>query len=213
MLPFSRIGAIQRFIKQEGLTTALQRALRVLVGLVYRRESAYILFRTVDRGSGHLLASLDGINVGLLRGDQINLLAKIIYYGRDEIVSRLNDGQKCIIAEYQGSIVHYSWLTSKDEYAHELEKVIPVGTGERYLFNCRTLASARRRGIFPVVIARALDEAGNSDASHMITLVSKNNRSSLRAFTKMGFRIREEITMTRFLNFHKYRTKNVINHD
>jgi GNAT superfamily N-acetyltransferase len=140
-------------------------------------------------------------------------LATIIYYGRDEIARRLNDGQKCIIAEYKGRIVHYSWLTSKDEYAGEIEKVIPVGAGERYLFNCRTLASARGRGIFPAVIARALDEAGNSGASHVITLVSTINRSSLRAFAKMAFSIREENTMTRLLVFRRYYTRSVKNHD
>jgi len=212
MLAFNRIGAIKRFIEQEGVAAALQRAFRATVGLVYRRESAYILFRSVDREPAEL-ASLDDVNVDLLRADQIDRLGKVIYYGQNEIVRRLNEGQKCIIADHKGSILHYSWLTSKDEYAGELEKVIPVRTNERYLFNCRTLASARGRGIFPVAIARALDEAAKTGASHLITLVSTNNRSSLKAFAKMQFRIREEITMMRFLFFRKYRSRNVKNHD
>jgi GNAT superfamily N-acetyltransferase len=212
MLTFNRIGAIQRFIRQEGVVSALLRAMTGLTGLVYRRESVYILARPVDRAS-IAPTRLDGIKIDILRQDQVDRLTPVIYYGRDEVLQRLNDGQKCIVAEHEGGIVHYSWLTAKGEYAGEIEKVIPVAAGERYLFNCRTLASARGRGIFPAVIARALDEAGDSGASRMIALVSTNNRSSLKAFAKMAFSIREEITMTRFLVFRGYRTSSVKHHD
>jgi hypothetical protein len=212
MLPFNRIGSVLRFIRQEGLVTALRRVTASLTGLVYRRKSVYILVRPVDRALGPP-ARLDGVRIDILRGDQVDRLTPIIYYGRDEILQRLNDGQKCIIAEHEGNIIHYSWLTSKNEYAGEIEKVIPVAASERYLFNCRTLASARGRGIFPAVIVRALDEARGSGASRVITLVSTNNSSSLRAFSKMAFSIREEITMTRFFVSRRYRTGSANNHE
>ena len=206
MLPLNRIAGIRRFIKQEGTTAALLKAAAGLVAMVYRLESAYILARPATPATGPS-ACPEGVKVDLLRGDQIDQLATITYYGRDEIVRRLNAGQKCIIAEYKGGIVHYSWLTPKNEYADELEKVILLEAGERYLYNCRTMASARGKGIFPAAIARALDEANSSGASHMITLVDTNNESSLRAFAKMAFLVREEITMTRWLTFRRYRHK------
>ncbi len=206
MSPINRISAIVRFIKQEGATAALLRAMAGLSGMVYRRETAYILARPVDQATGPATRP-NGITVGLLREDQIDQLAEVAYCERGEIVRRLDAAQKCIIAKHDGAIVHYSWLTSKSEYAGEIEMLVPVEAGETYLYNCRTLAPARGKGVFPMVIARALDEAGKSGASEMIALVSRANKSSLRAFEKMLFNIREETTLMRFLGFRTYRTR------
>lgn len=211
MLPFNRISAIRRFIKQEGAAATLSRAMTSLAGLVYRHERAYILVRPTAVMMDPPVQSHD-VRIALLQMDQVDSLAAIAYHRREEILRRLHNGQKCIVAEYKGDIVHYSWLTAAEEYAAEIEKMIPVEAGERYLFNCRTLAPARGRGIFPLAIARALEVAGTSGASHIITLVSSSNKSSLKAFAKMAFTVREEITMTRFLVFRKHRIQGVKNH-
>lgn len=212
IFPLERFSLIWRFIKQEGAASATLRAVAGLAGLIYRQESVYILTRPISGATGtHSTAG--GITFALLNEEQIDQLAIIAYNKRAEIARRLKEGQKCIIAKHKDCIVHYSWLAPKSEYAGEIEMKIPVKAGEIYLYNCRTLASARGQGIFPAVIARALDESGKSGAENMIALVSQNNKSSLKAFEKLQFCIREKISMTRFLTFRKYRTGKYENHD
>lgn len=212
MFPLDRIRTLRRYVRQEGIASATLRAIAAVAGLVYRSETAYILARPVSQESD-ASTSLEAITIELLREDQIDQLAQVGYSERGEIARRMQNGQKCIIAKHLGDILHYSWLTSKSEYAGEIEMMIPVETGEAYLYNCRTLTRARGKGIFPAVIARALDEAGRSGASVMLALVSEHNKPSLKAFEKMLFRVRQETRLIRFLTFRKHHSSKHNNYD
>jgi GNAT superfamily N-acetyltransferase len=212
MFPLDRLRVLRRFVRQEGIASATFRTVAQVAGLVYRSETAYILARPITRKSD-APPSLQGVTIELLREEQIDQLAKVGYSKSEEIARRMQNGQICIVAKRAGEIVHYSWLTSKDEYAEEIEMTIPVETSEAYLYNCRTLSQVRGMGIFPAIIARAIDEAGRSGASVLIALVSKNNKSSLRAFDKMRFKVRQETTLIRFLSFRKHHSRKHNNDD
>jgi GNAT superfamily N-acetyltransferase len=199
-----RLNVVVRFIRQEGVAPVLWRIVSMITGAIYRADHAYLLTSSVDQSERQVPSHVD-VRIHRLAQTDLERLANIAYRSRDEIRRRLCAKQTCLIAEKGECIVHWSWLTSQPEYAREVEKLLRFAPEERYIYDCWTLRSARGHGIYPAVLARAMECVRADGARWLLALVEAENTSSLRAFEKAGFQVREEIWLWRVLWFRRHR--------
>jgi GNAT superfamily N-acetyltransferase len=198
MILVSQLATVARYLRQEGAWPAAGRIISVAVGAIYRAGSAYLLARSLDQPVPTAEPRMS-IRIYCLGRADADCLTKITYRSRTEICRRLRSNQACLVAEHDGRIVHYSWVTSQPEYAREIEKELRFDPEERYIYDCRTLRCARGHGIYPAVLARAMELARADGAHWLVALVAADNTPSLRAFDKAGFHVREEIRLRRLL--------------
>jgi GNAT superfamily N-acetyltransferase len=70
----------------------------------------------------------------------------------DLVPGRLARGSRCFGAWNGHELVGYGWWSPKSEWIGEVELEIAPATGEAYVWNCVTLASHRRKGVFRSLI-------------------------------------------------------------
>ncbi len=203
-----RTGRIRYRFQEEGIPQTLWLIFQFLLGVVYRKETALIFSRDLDSvplssAPGHP----EGLSVSLLVAEKIGELLAVSYTSREEVWDRLAKGDLCLVACLEGRIVHYSWLTSKNPYAWEIERVINLQQGQFYLYNCRTVRAFRSRGIYKVVIARALEETSKRNGRSLAALVTRGNDNSQKAFHAMGFEIIQKIFFQRLGTNRQYKEK------
>jgi ribosomal protein S18 acetylase RimI-like enzyme len=176
----------------------VERTISVAIGAIYRADRAYLLARSLDQ-PGTTAEPRMSVRIYCLQRADVDCLTRIAYRSRAEICRRLRSNQACLVADHDGRIVHYSWVTSQPEYAREVEKELRFHPEERYIYDCWTLRYARGYGIYPAVLARAMELARADGARWLVALVAADNTPSLRAFDKAGFHVREEIRLRRLL--------------
>jgi GNAT superfamily N-acetyltransferase len=200
----ARVTVVVRFVRQEGLAPAARRIVAATIGAIYRADRAYLLARSLDQPE-RSAEPRTPVQIHPLAEADVDRLAGIAYRSCAEIRDRLCAKQACLVAEKDGRVVHYSWLTSQPNYAREVEKQLRFDPEERYVYDCWTSRSARGQGIYPAVLARAIEWARVDGACRLLALVAANNASSLRAFEKAGFHVHEEIRLRRVLWSRRHR--------
>jgi hypothetical protein len=205
---FYRIGRIRYRFQEEGALQTFQLIFQFLLGVICRRETVLIFSRDLD--SVPLSGVHDhpeGLSVSLLTTEKIGELLPVSYTSREEVLDRLAEGDLCLVACLQGRIVHYSWLTSKNPYAWEIERTINLKDGQFYLYNCRTVRVFRGHGIYKAVIAKALEESSKRNGRSLTALVTRSNIDSQKAFHAMGFEVIQEIIFRRIGTNRQYKEK------
>lgn len=81
----------------------------------------------------------------------------------EAIVRRFEIGRHCYVAQVDGLVVAYGWVTYGPEYVGEFERELQISPGEAYIWDCATLPDYRRLGLFSGLLAhmtRCLAEEG-----------------------------------------------------
>ena len=76
----------------------------------------------------------------------------------DLAATRLGKGSRCFAAWFGKEVAGYAWLSGDTEWIGEIEMEITPGPGEAYIWNCFTLESHRRKGVFRALLAAILDQ-------------------------------------------------------
>ncbi len=69
------------------------------------------------------------------------------------VAPRFARGCRCFAVLMDGSVAGYGWLSTQPEWVGELQLEIRPRPGEGYIWNCTTVHSHRRRGIFRSLLA------------------------------------------------------------
>ncbi len=70
----------------------------------------------------------------------------------DLVAARLSRGCRCFGAWAGDDLVGYGWLSSGPEWIGEVDLEIRPGHGEAYIWNCMTLPSHQRHGVFGAMV-------------------------------------------------------------
>ncbi len=71
----------------------------------------------------------------------------------DLVETRLARGCRCFVIVQRGELAAYGWLSTGPEWIGELDLEITPGAGEAYVWNCVTLPTHRRQGLFRALLA------------------------------------------------------------
>jgi GNAT superfamily N-acetyltransferase len=85
----------------------------------------------------------------------------------EAIAKRFEIGRQCFVAQVNGVIAAYGWVTRGAEYVGEFERELQVGANEAYVWDCATLPDYRRQGLFSALLAYITDRLRHEGIQHL----------------------------------------------
>jgi GNAT superfamily N-acetyltransferase len=187
---FSKLASVWR----EGGALGVARRLWRFIHWRVRGRKNLVLFEFMLNKPVQIYPCKGEINVRLLRPADMEQIRSTFFPLMDgdlqhdkecflEFESVPNPNRRCFVAEMDGQIVHYSWVTTGvPRYG-----CVVIGSGVAYIGPCFTLPQARGLGIYPhvlTVILRSLQQEGFLKA---LIQAHKDNLPSIRGIEKAGF--------------------------
>ena len=147
------------------------------------------------------------VDVRLAQGDDILKLSKFKKFRGGKAEERVREGHLCFIAEKNGDIVNYAWVSLNETYVNEIERRIRLGSDSVYRYDGYTVPEYRGMGILPTVLTKSSDYLFQNGIKEIYDIVASNNFPSLRAHQKVGSRKMGEITFIRLFKLRRYECK------
>jgi len=104
------------------------------------------------------------------------------------VLGRLATGRMAYVAERNGEVVSYGWVSTGPEAIGEVGSQIAPARGEAYVWDCATLPAYRGRGYYPALLRRIAADLFARGIHRVWICASVTNRPSLRGFARAGFR-------------------------
>jgi CelD/BcsL family acetyltransferase involved in cellulose biosynthesis/GNAT superfamily N-acetyltransferase len=137
------------------------------------------------------------LRIELLLPRDFDALADTGRYDRSTIVHTHYRGARCYVALSGSAIAAYVWITvGKTVEVPELGGSIELGPKQAYLFDCYTLPSFRGRGLYPLLLRKAMSRATGCTKAFIVS--EQGNAASKRGIEKAGFRLVQSIERTRW---------------
>ncbi len=116
----------------------------------------------------------------------IRLLSIIGNTTREEVTKRLANDNRAFVAFINNQPAAFGWMARDHAKIGELNHEFILPTGNRYLWNFRTLEAYRGLGIYPALLQYILQNAG-ADANRFWIIHAPENNASLKGIQKAGF--------------------------
>src|SRR5262245_40705165 len=72
------------------------------------------------------------------------------------VLERLETGRRCFVALVDGRIASYAWVSSHCERVGELERVFVLSEGDRYIWDCATVADHRGQHLYTALLSHTV---------------------------------------------------------
>lgn len=105
-----------------------------------------------------------------------------------EIRRRFEAQHRCLVARYQGRLVGNSWVAATRAWSHYLSHEVELGPGELYIYDTFTHPQCRGHAVAPAIGVEIVRQFRPSGYLRIIRAISPENRASLRAASKSGYR-------------------------
>lgn len=158
-----------------------------IAGRLIQNRSAYLLSRDIPSDSAALETSLALVIRPLIESDVPAVKRLKEERNGARFYRRMREGKTGFVAEHNGRIMHYSWVSLHDEYESWSGRWVRLEKNEAYIYDGFTAPDARGRGIYPAVlrgIEKTLHEKG---IRKLWIIIGRHNTSSLRAAERAGF--------------------------
>lgn len=106
---------------------------------------------------------------------------------RHGALGRLETGRRCFVAIIDGRIASYAWVSSHCERVGELERVFVLSAGERYIWDCATVADQRGQHLYTALLSHTLSHLKGEGVRRVWIGASRANRFSTRGIVRAGF--------------------------
>lgn len=108
--------------------------------------------------------------------------------GGDDWAERWRRGDKCYAARVDGAVAGWVWVSRRLTYVKELGRWFRPGRREAYVYDGFTIVEHRGEGILPAILSRIAADLARKGAARIWTFVESDNRASLRACRRAGYR-------------------------
>jgi GNAT superfamily N-acetyltransferase len=166
-----------------------------------------IVLETSSKISLDALANRAKMDIRLADNGDVRKFDRFEKFRLGEAEDRLKAGQLCFIAEKDGKIVNYTWISFHEGYVLELERKILIDPDSAYGYDEYTDPEYRGMGILPTVLANASEHLFQNGIKRLYELVSSSNFPSLRSHQKTGARKIGKVTLLRLFNSKRYGCK------
>jgi hypothetical protein len=103
-------------------------------------------------------------------------------------LKRLHRGDRCYTVSVDGHLAHYSWVQRAGSHPiTEAGLFAPVGSGEFWIYDCRTVERARGRGIYPATLERIVNDHFEEGYCTAWIYTSRENIASQKGIFRAGF--------------------------
>ncbi len=104
-----------------------------------------------------------------------------------EVRRRFAAGSRCFVAQVEGEIVAYGWVSQGMEQIGELERALRMQSDEAYIWDCATMPGFRRQGLYTALLGYIATVLRNEGMRRLWIGTSLQNRPSLRGMASAGF--------------------------
>jgi len=180
---------------------------RIIFGKILVFEKTVVFEKTLSKVCFEM-GNKAKVDVRLAQSEDIlKLVKKFKKFRGGKAEERLRARHLCFIAQKNGDIVHYKWVSFNETYVDELERKIRTGSDSAYIYDAYTVPECRGLGISGKVSTRVFDYLFQKGIKKTYHLISHNNFPSLRYAEKTGLRNMGEVTLTRSFKSRIYRCK------
>jgi len=182
---------------------------RFAFGSIIVYEKMFVFETLPHETPGLKIVDKAKVDVKLLQAKSVSESKKLERAGfrREEAEKRFKAGHLCFVAEKNGDIVNYVWVSFDATFVDEVGRKIRVGPQSAYRYDGYTVPEYRGLGILPVMLTRVADYLFQNRIEEIYDVVVSNNLPSLRAHEKVGSRKMGEITLIKLLRSSRYSCK------
>ena len=124
----------------------------------------------------------------LLSPGALDVLSGIDRFDAKVGLQRLQRGDLCYVASCNGRLAHYSWVQRSGSHPiAEAGLIVPVQSGEFWIYNCFTLEWARGKWIYPETLDRIVNDHFRAGYGTAWIYTSRRNVPSQRGILRAGF--------------------------
>ncbi len=129
------------------------------------------------------------VAIGLLKKNEVDEYVKFrAGASPSRTADRLGAGRLCFVARYEGKIISACWATIHKIWSPYLVCEIRPALNEVYIYDGFTKPDFRNQSIFPAILAEMMRYFRGAGCRRMIVGVVPENKPSLAAMRKVGFR-------------------------
>ncbi len=124
----------------------------------------------------------------LLAPENVGTLSEIGPFDAEDGPHRFRRGDVCYVAFLGGRLAHYSWVQRSGSHpVTEAGVSVPIGSGEFWIYHCRTADWARGKRIYPATLHRIVNGHFAEGYSTAWIYTSRENISSQKGILRAGF--------------------------
>jgi ribosomal protein S18 acetylase RimI-like enzyme len=198
----------KRYITNEGASQSFNILFSRFSKLFISYKVAYVfkLNFSIYKWDQNSFSNFNDVEIKQLIYSDIEEVIHAIYMTKDEIITKIKNGQKCFLLYKNKELSGYLWVTEKPEYVSEIDYMFPTPEDDFYMYNVRILRGFRGAGLGSFFLNNICNEL-QCDSKSILSVVMKDNESSNIIFKKAGFERVEKIRYFKFLFIKKFITK------
>jgi GNAT superfamily N-acetyltransferase len=130
--------------------------------------------------------------------ESVSLLAAIMGDGAQaEILRRFETGRHCYVALVNNQLAAYGWVSLNEEYLGELDLRVRLLAGEAYIWDCFTVPTFRRKGLYSALLMYILGELQTDRLCRVWIGADSDNKASQRGIARTGFHLVADMVVAR----------------
>jgi hypothetical protein len=177
------IGRAVKMLREEGIRSLW---FAILERTVYRR--IICMQRLLSEPIPEVKPRLP-IAIGILKESEVDDYLKFQPKAdAAEVRSKLNSGDLCIVARYEGQIANAGWVSTRRAPVEYLGREIQLSQGEAYAHDTYTSPRVRGQNISAARSVWMLRYFQGAGYKRVIGTIVPENKSSIRASEKAGYR-------------------------
>lgn len=174
----------------------------ILVSL-FKREKLLVFVRALDDASLKTEAKVK-VDIQVIRRDAFPEISDKFKNSNINMKETFGTADICVIAEINGILTHWGWVTFNEAYLMEIEKRVRVDSKSAYLYGVYTIPDYRRLGIYSKVMEKLCNYLQKRGFEKVYLCIVYDNIPSLRAAYKAGYQKIGSISFTKIYRLKLY---------
>lgn len=190
------------FFKHDGGVKTVARIARELAGVVWWHAEFLLLTRQLQGVCPSFIPKL-ALTIRAFREEDIGSVRRARCPSEAQVCSkRMARGQFGLVALHDGQFAGYTWTCPRID--PDLERVvIPLGVHDIYATDDYTVPALRGRGVQTALLVERHRQCLAQGYQRVMVYVEKQNRASLRAYTKTGYAVTGQFHYLRLGNWRR----------
>ncbi len=120
------------------------------------------------------------------------------------IHQRLASGKRCYVAQVEGALAAYGWVSFNEEEIGEIGLHIHLMPGEAYIWDCATAPAYRRLRLYTALLVHIADQLRAEGLCRVWIGADADNVASQNGMALAGFRPVADLVVTRVIAMRQF---------
>jgi GNAT superfamily N-acetyltransferase len=120
------------------------------------------------------------------------------------IEQRFAAGKRCYVAQVDGALATYGWVSFEEEEIGEIRLRIHLMPGEAYIWDCSTAPPYRRKRLYTTLLLHMVDQLRAEGLCRVWIGTDGDNVASQQGIALAGFRPVADLLVTRVIGIRRF---------